>query len=165
MEQIAGHGFCALELTGDAPNIDSYRGRGVAQLRDAQIYELPTVLSLLKLLQIKQVDRTAFDTGNIDFSVNGENIDLNRMEFNGDAISLIGNGSVNLNRDLDVNFYSVMGRNKFNVPLISDLYRAGSQRILWIKVGGTCNNPVMKRQVLPQLNDSIRQLFQQPNPR
>ena len=82
------------------------------------------------------------------------------MEFLGDAISLIGNGKMNLDRDIDLNFYSVMGRNKINIPLISELYRASSQKVLWINVDGTLDNPRTHRHVLPQLNESLQQLFQ-----
>lgn len=133
-------------------------------MRDAKIYELPVVLSLLKILKVRQVTRTAFDTSNVDFKVVGEDINFERIELLGDAISLIGNGRMNLDRDINLNFYSVMGRNRINIPVISDLYRASSQRILWINVDGTLDNPQTHRNVLPQINDSLRQLFQPASP-
>ena len=160
LENIEGHSFAAIRLTGDCSGIHSQRGEGTIQLRDSKIYELPVFLALSKILNNRQFSRTAFDSSNIDFTVHGENIDFNRMEFLGDAISLIGNGRMNLDWDIDLNFYSVMGRNKINIPLISELYRASSQKVLWINVDGTLDNPRTHRHVLPQLNESLQQLFQ-----
>ncbi len=159
-DNIDGDIKAEVELNGDYTGIHSQRGKGYIELSDAKIYELPVFLSLLKILNIRQLTRTAFDSGIIMFDVEGENIDLSYMEFLGDAISLIGNGRMNLDFEIDLNFYSVMGRNRFNVPVLSELYHASSQKILWINVDGTLGNPQTHRHVLPQLNDSIRQLFE-----
>jgi hypothetical protein len=67
---------------------------------------------------------------------------------------------MNLDRDIDLNFYSIAGRNRFRIPILSELYHASSQQILWISVDGTLDNPQMHREVLPHVNDSLRQLFQ-----
>lgn len=160
LKNIEGHSFAAIQMSGDATGTHSHRGNGLIQLRDAKIYELPVFLSLLKILKVRQGDRTAFDSSDIEFQIQGENFDFTRMEFIGDAISLIGNGKMNLDWDIDLNFYSVVGRNRFHIPLLSELYKAGSQKILWINVNGKLDNPKTNRHVLPQLNDSLQQLFQ-----
>ncbi len=160
LENVEGHSFAAVRLTGDYSGIHSQRGDGTIQLRNAKIYELPVFLSLLKILNVRQLSRTAFDSSNIDFTIQGDQIHFGRMEFLGDAISLIGNGTMNLAREIDLNFYSVMGRNRINIPVISDLYRASSQKILWINVDGSLDNPQTHRHVLAGLNDSLKQLFQ-----
>lgn len=159
LKDVSGHSFARFRMQGDGSGTHSHRGNGSIQLRDAKIYELPVFISLLKLLNVRQLTRTAFDSGDIDFQVMGERIVFERMEFTGDAISLIGNGEMNLDWDIDLNFYSVMGRNKINIPLISELYRAGSQRTLAIKIDGKLDNPRTHRKVLPELNDNLKRLF------
>ena len=163
LENVDGHTFAALRIYGDATGTHTCRGNGQIHLRDAKIYELPRVARLLKPLQGRKLDDVLFDSGDIFFDVNGENIDINRMEFNGDAISIIGNGRMNLDHDLDLNFYSVVGRNRLNIPLISDIYRRSSQKFMWINVTGTSQNPKISNEILPELNDSLRQLFGQEN--
>lgn len=165
VEDVRGRGFVAMRMGGDYADLHSYKGDGTVQLRDAQIYELPKMLTLLKMLNVGRADRTAFDSSNVNFSINGSDIDFERIELVGDAISLIGNGRMNLEQDIALNFYSIVGRNKIRIPVLNELYHAGSQRIMWISVDGTVNDPKMSRQVLPQLNDSIRQLFQPAQPR
>ncbi|MDA8564158.1 AsmA-like C-terminal region-containing protein, partial [Mariniblastus sp.] len=160
IQDVAGRTFAAVRLAGNCTGTHTYRGDGTMQLRDATIYELPPVLALLKNLRLGRSGRSAFDSSNVNFTISGETIDMNRIELLGDAISLIGNGQLNMDRKLDLNFYSIVGRNRFHIPVVSELVHAGSQRALWIKVNGTLDNPKMTRTVLPQLNDSLRQLFQ-----
>jgi hypothetical protein len=159
LQDVSGHSFAQFRMQGDASGTHSHRGNGTIQLRDAKIYELPVFISLLKILNVRQLTRTAFDSGDIEFQIMGERIIFDRMEFTGDAISLIGNGEMNLDWDIDLDFYSVMGRNKIEIPLISKLYRAGSQRTLAIKIDGKLDNPRTHRQVLPELNDNLNRLF------
>ena len=162
LTHVQGHVFAGIRLAGQSITTDSWHGDGTVQVHKAQIYELPPMVSLLKLLQIKQVDRTAFDSGHADFRIQGETVNMDRIEFNGDAISMIGEGTVTRDRQLDLDFYTVVGRNRYNIPIISDLYRASSQSFLWIKIDGPSHNPRINQYVMPQLNDSLRQLFQQP---
>lgn len=159
LEKVKGRMFGGFRLSGDDTGTHTYRGEGNMKFRDAEIYELPVILSLLKILRVKEATRTAFDTSDVDFTINGNTIDFGRIEMIGDAISLIGNGRINFKRQIDLNFYSVMGRNRFYIPILSELYRAGSKRILWINVDGSLENPQTHRNVLPQLNDSIRMLL------
>ncbi len=162
VKQVQGRGFVAMRMGGNYDDFHSYRGDGTVQLRDARIYELPAMLTLLKMLNVGRTDRSAFDASNVNFMINGTDIDFERIELVGDAISLIGNGRMNLDQDLDLNFYSIVGRNRIKIPVLNELYHVGSQQIMWISVDGTMSNPKMSRQVLPHLNDSIRQLFQSP---
>ncbi len=160
MRDITGKTYAAVRLTGNCTGTHTYRGDGTMQLRDATIYELPPVLALFKQLRIGRSDRTAFDSSNVSFTISGETIELNRIELLGDAISLLGNGQLNMDRKIDLNFYSIMGRNRFHIPVVSEMVHAGSQQAMWIRVNGTMDDPKMTRTVLPQLNDSLRQLFQ-----
>ena len=160
LKNIEGRSFAAVRMAGDTTGTHSYRGDGKIELRQAKIYELPVFLQTLKTLKIRPADKHAFDTANMDFVIQGETIDFKKMEFLGDAISLIGNGKMNIDWDIDLNFYSILGRNRINIPLISELYRAGSQKALWINVTGKLDNPKTNRYVLPQLNNSLQQIFQ-----
>ena len=163
LKNVTGHSFAAFKMTGDYSGTHSHRGSGSIQLRDAQIYELPLFVSLLKILNIRQLTRTAFDSSNVDFKVLGERIIFERMEFIGDAISLLGEGEMNLDWDIDLNFYTVIGRNRINIPLISQLYRASSQRTLAIKVDGKLDDPRTHSTVLPEFNENLKQLFNPDN--
>ena len=160
-QEMSGKGFASFQMVGNCIDWKSLYGLGTVQLRDAEIYQLPVVLSLLKILRVKEVTTNAFDTSNINFRLRGDRIDLQRIELIGDAISLIGNGKLNLNREIDLNFYSVVGRNDY-IPLLSEIVELGAQQIMWINIRGPLENPQTYQNFLPYLNESIKQLFQPP---
>ncbi|MEQ1906542.1 MAG: AsmA-like C-terminal domain-containing protein, partial [Pirellulaceae bacterium] len=162
LESIDGRSQLALRLSGDSSATDSLQGEGLIKMYNARIYELPVLLAALKQLRNFNEDKSAFDSGHIDFGVKGKVISISRMELNGEPISLIGNGQIDLDQNVDLNFYSIAGRNRFEIPLISDLYKASSQQIMWINVGGTLKAPRTSQEILPGVNEGLKELF---NPR
>lgn len=160
-DDVAGTGYAGILLKGDTSGVNSLRGDGYVRLRNAKIYELPVILALLKVARVSQFDLNAFDESNVDFKVHGRDIELSRIELIGNAVSLIGNGQMNLDHQIDLDFYSVVGRNRLNIPLLSRLYREGSKQILWIHVDGSLYQPSTRREMLPGLNDTLRQVFEE----
>lgn len=159
--EIVGHGSGSLVLSGLSTGTHRLNGEGMVRINNAKLYEVPFFLQLLKSLQVKTPDKTAFDEGSIDFSIQGSDIECHRIELNGDALSLIGNGRATLNQDLDLNFYTVLGRNNLYLPVLSDLVHAGSQQLLWISVKGTADKPQLKRETFRALNEAVRLLLEQ----
>jgi hypothetical protein len=133
---------------------------GKLWLRNADIYELPVMVALLKILSIKRpLDTTAFTASDIDFRINGEDVYLDRMVFDGDAISLKGTGEVNFDRRVHLNFYTLVGSESRRIPIVWPLLADASRRILMIEITGTLDEPVTTRHVLPGLNSTLQQLF------
>ncbi len=161
MESIDGRSQLALRLSGDSGAIDSLQGEGLIKMYNARIYELPVLLATLKQLRNFNEDKSAFDSGSIDFGIKGKVISISRIELNGEPISLIGNGQIDLDQNVELNFYSIVGRNRFEIPIISDLYKASSQQIMWINVGGTLRSPRTSQEILPGVNEGLRELFNQ----
>ena len=58
------------------------------------MYELPVMISLLKILSIRPPDQNAFSDATIDYRIEGEHIYFDRIDFHGDAISLRGKGEM-----------------------------------------------------------------------
>ena len=149
---ITGTSRAQIALEGDYEGIQSQAGRGAIQIYDAKIYELPIFLRLLTILNLQ--DDHAFDTANISFDVQGDEINFDQMKFTGNAISLSGTGKMNLDQDLDFQFHSVFGRDKYDKTLLSKLYHKSSERILQIEVNGTVENPKTKQRWLKQLGET-----------
>jgi hypothetical protein len=117
------------------------------------------MLALLKLLSIRQPDTTAFTSSDIDFGLVGEDVYLDRINFNGDAISLKGHGEMKLDRRIKLKFYALVGRNEFNLAALRSLLRQASQQILLIHVGGTLDQPQVTSEALPMLKETLDQIF------
>lgn len=159
---LSGTATAQLRLSGRADRPETIVGEGRLEIKQAQLYELPLFVALLRQLLRPDKSAAAFDTCRVDFTVQREQINLQRMELVGDALSLLGNGQINFHRQVDLNFFTVAGRNRFYIPIVSELYEMGSQQILWITVNGTLDQPKTNQVILPQMNDMLKQLLGEP---
>ena len=118
------------------------------------------MVALLKIVKIRPPDRTAFTTSNIQFLISAEHVYFDSIDFHGDAISLKGTGNLNFAGDLDLNFYTKIGREQLKLPaMIRPVLREASRQFMLIHVGGNFDNPQPVRKVLPGLNETFQQLF------
>jgi hypothetical protein len=156
---LSGKVFGAINLAGSTAGVHTWRGSGQVRLRDADIYELPVMISMLKLLSIQRPDRTAFTTSNIDFRVAGDELTLDRIDFNGDAISLKGKGRVSAQRQVELKFHPQVGRDEYQLPIFRPLIGEASRQFMLIEVTGSLDRPHVTRTVLPQLDERLQELF------
>ena len=158
-QNIRGRANALLTLSGNRYGWSSWRGTGAIRLFEADIYEIPVMLALLKLLSIRQPDTTAFTSSEIDFRVQGEHIYLDRINFNGDAVSLKGSGEMDLERRINLKFYSLVGPGELNLPILRTVVRQASKQLLLIHVNGTLDQPQLTRDPLPLLKGTLEQIF------
>ncbi len=158
-KNLYGSGFASVRLSGDRSGRHSWRGDGKVQLRDARI-EVPLMSAVGRSVRVSDLESTVFDESNVDFEIRGENLDLNQVEIIGRPISLIGNGKINHNREVDFDFYTILGRNRVHIPVLSELYHASSQQFLHIKVDGDLDDPQTHKTVLPGINEPLKKLLE-----
>lgn len=156
---LLGRAFGVVKLSGAAAGRHTWRGNGQVRLRDADIYELPVMISLLKLLSIQRPDLTAFTTSNIDFRIEGDELALERIDFSGDAVSLKGTGRMNSSGEIDLKFHSLVGREERQLPLLGPLLGETSKEFLLIEAKGSLSHPVVRQTVFPRIDAQLQQLF------
>lgn len=147
-----------LNLSGTGRSTHALNGTGQLYVVDGNIYKLPVLVSLLKVLQIRAPDTTAFHTCDMLFSIQGEHIHFQRLNLLGDAVSLYGRGETNFDRRLNLVFYSLMGPAQLPVPLLNTIVGEASQQILQLKVTGTMSNPNIEREAFPAVNQVLQQI-------
>jgi hypothetical protein len=157
-QNLQGKIMANIELQGTGSSRNAMSGRGSIRLTDADIYELPVMIALLKILSIRAPDRNAFSTSSIDYRIEGEHIYLDRIDFQGDAISLRGKGEMDFQSNIKLNFYTTVGRGEVDLPVIKEVFRGASQQIMQIHVGGTLQNPETRREAFPVVNQALQQL-------
>lgn len=155
-QKLTGQMTAEVDLHGAGRGLHNLDGRGVVRLRNAELYELPVMVALLKPLSGRLPDTTAFNTADASFRIQGEHIYLNRIECNGDAISLRGKGQMGLDRSIQLSFYALVGRGDAQLPLLDKLLSAASQQIMQIRVGGTLDNPISHNELLPNVEEARR---------
>jgi hypothetical protein len=145
-------------LYGTGRTTNALSGSGSVRLSNADIYELPIMVSLLKILSIHAPDRNAFSTSTIDYRIAGEHIYFPRIDFNGDAISLLGTGEMTFQQAIKLTFHAIVGRGDRNLPILKEIFASASQQIMEIHVDGTLQNPRTSREPFPGVNKALQQL-------
>jgi hypothetical protein len=166
--RLSGEILATVDLRGKGKTRNNLTGRGTVQLRNANIYELPAMVSLLKVLSLRNPDATAFTQSDIAFVLQAEHVYLERIDFAGDAVSLQGRGYVNLMKDeVKLKFRTVLGNDAGRLNAVKQLLGGASQQILLLHVDGSLSNPQVRREAFPGVNQMLEQLqseLRQPNP-
>jgi AsmA-like C-terminal region/Domain of Unknown Function (DUF748) len=157
-QKLKGNVDASIRLTGSAAGLHTLNGDGQLQLTNADIYELPVMVALLKVLNLKRPDTNAFTKSDVAFHIDGEHVILKNIEFSGDAISLVGDGEANLNTDINLKLQPIVGRSDLQLPAWKRLMGAASEQIMQIHVTGTLADPHPKREALPTINHALQTL-------
>jgi len=150
-----------LELAGVRSARHSLTGRGHLKLDDADLYELPLIVSLLKVLRVKAPDRTAFESSVADFRIEGPHVYLDSVELAGDAVSLVGNGEIGFDSTTHLTFRSIMGDSQAQLPAMKRMLGGASGQFMLIHVDGTLAAPEMTSEAFPTLNALVQQFQSQ----
>jgi hypothetical protein len=109
--QLDGLAGGRLHLAGKGSGLASLEGNGSLEMPRGRLYNLPLLLDLLKFLGLRWPDRTAFEQAHAAFSLHGERLNFSHLELYGNAISLHGQGDMNLDgSDVRLDFIPVWGR-------------------------------------------------------
>ncbi|MCA9184897.1 MAG: hypothetical protein R3E01_26915 [Pirellulaceae bacterium] len=157
--EVKGSVSGVVQLSGTQLGTNTWRGGGAVRLREADMGELPAVLALLRTLRTGSQDRAAFDSSDVVFRIQGDHLYFDRFDLRGDSLTLKGVGELSLDRDVKLDFYTVMGNDDNYLPFVKPLLGEASRRFLQIRVMGKLDNLQMEREVLPGLNESLQQFF------
>ena len=151
-----------LEFQGAGSSIYGLEGKGNLAINEANLYELPVLVRLLKVLRNKTPDQTAFDRLEANFTMRGEQILFQDLDLLGDAVSLFGQGDATLDRNLNLTFHSLVGRTDNSIPAFRNLLGQASNQLLQMRVVGTIDQPEIRREMLPGVGNMIGQLQNGP---
>ena len=147
-----------VRLQGSRAGTHSLVGEGQVRLGDADIYELPVMVALLKILRVKVPDRTAFSSSVVDFRVEGPHAYLDNIELSGDAISLVGNGEVDFDSNVNLVLRPIMGEAQTQLPAMKRLLGGASGQFVLVHVDGTLAEPLTSTEAFPTLAAAVQRL-------
>lgn len=156
-----GRVFGSVEVSGTRAGSHSLRGQGQLRLREADIYELPLVVAMLKVLRVKSPDRNAFGSSSVQFRIEGPHAYLDEIELAGDAISLVGNGEVGFDGKVQMTFRSIMGDAETQLPAMKRMLGGASGQFLLLHVDGTLTEPELTTEAFPTLAAALQKLQSQ----
>jgi hypothetical protein len=147
-----------IEIRGSRAGTHSLVGRGQVKLTDADIYELPVTVALLKILRVKNPDRNAFTSSLVDFRIEGPHAYLDTIELSGDAISLVGNGEVDFDSRINLVLRPIMGEAETQLPAMKRLLGGASGQFMLVHVDGTVTEPTTSTEAFPTLAAAVQRL-------
>ena len=157
-KSLQGKVYATVDLRGAGPSTNAMIGHGAIRLDNADVYELPLMIALLKILSVRTPDRNAFSKSDIRFRVEGQHIYFDQIDFGGDAISLLGKGEMDFQQNIRMTFHAIVGRGELGLPMLKQVVGGASQQIMLIHVGGTMQNPETRREAFPVVNKALQQL-------
>lgn len=153
-----------IDLKGRGKSAQGLTGRGRLEIRDGQIYELPVIGQVLKVLSFTAPDKTAFNQVLVDFDVEREAFRFNMIDLIGDALSLRGKGWARFDKKLHLDFYSMLSRTGRSIPLVNALVGEATKGWVGVEVRGTVNSATAQLKAIPQLDDAMRRFLGNFNP-
>ncbi len=157
-QQLAGKLFGQAQLRGAGRDLRALQGGGELHLREADIYQLPVMVALLKILNLRLPDTKAFTDSDLEFRVANGLVELPSIGFYGDAVSLDGSGYMDFQTQMDLSFSATVGRAGQAAPLLRQLVRQAGQRIMPVRVRGTLRDPQMWIEPFPAFNEAMESM-------
>ena len=156
--QLKGPAVASLYLKGDGSDPSGLRGDGRVEVANGKLYRLPLLLDLLKAFGLRLPDRTAFEQARMIFAIEGPKMRIHGLDLFGSAISLRGQGTLNLDgSNLNLDFSADWGRMPQMLPPgISDLSQAISDQLFKIKLRGKINSPRFEKELIPGVVDPLK---------
>jgi hypothetical protein len=147
-----------LQLNGLGNDLRTLQGQGEAHITQGDLGELPAVLALLKFLRLSPATKTAFDSSDVAFRIENGRTLIDPIRFTGDAFSLQGRGTLDVQGDLDLRLRVLLGRDRFHLFLLSDALREASGQFFLVRVQGTPAFPKFGFEPLPLATDTFNSI-------
>ncbi|MEX2309902.1 MAG: AsmA-like C-terminal region-containing protein [Pirellulales bacterium] len=147
-----------LSVSGAGLSTQTLQGSGDLSVVDANIYELPFLVAMLKVLKVRTPDTTAFNRCDMQFKIQGEGLQFEKLNLLGDAVSLYGKGESGFDRRLDLVFYTLPEPANLPIPLWKTIAGQVSQQALQLRVVGTWEKAEVQPQTLPAFNQVLEQI-------
>jgi hypothetical protein len=161
--QISGLATAEIHLEGKGPEASDLTGRGTIDVPNGRLYNnLPLLLDLLKFLAIRLPDGTAFEEAHASFAIRGQRVAVSRLDLFGNAISLRGQGEMNLDgTDIQMDLYAALARvTQMLPPILRELPHDVSKYLFKIQMRGKMGDVHFTKEPLPVLVDPIKGLLE-----
>jgi len=146
-----------------ATRLPILQGSGSIDVPSGRMLDLPIMLDVIKLARLRPMDHTAFEEAHAVFRIRGDRVKIGQLDLLGNAISLGGEGEMNLDGSkAQFEFYTVWTNIRNILGGGADLTSRISGNLYRIRVSGDLGGdqaPRVTQEALPGLVDPIRRLI------
>ncbi len=149
-------GQVRLEGVVGAPHL--LKGAGSASLSQANLYQLPLLISVFNMLRVKPSESVAFTDGTARFSIYGDNVSFSELKLWGDLIQLDGTGTMNRSHEVDLSFNTrVSPQNIWSV--VTDSFGESNYTLMTLYVRGPLANAQVERRAMDAVGGTLERLM------
>ena len=153
--------FHNIRLRGIGTRWEAVSGSGMIELRDANIYGAPVMVRMIRELGIRRIDPNAgmFSSMDVGFRISGLHMSFDSVIFEGDALSLTGDGMMRLdNRQVDLTMKTRLGNRRTQIPIISDIIGEVGDQLVQLRITGPLSDPTVNRVLVPEVQGALQQI-------
>ncbi|MDR0869736.1 MAG: AsmA-like C-terminal region-containing protein [Planctomycetaceae bacterium] len=146
---------------GSGAKLDTAAGSGTIQLRNANLFEAPGMVRVLRELSIRESDPNAgtFKEADIDFRSQGNQVQLDRLELAAENFYLQGGGSMRLDtQTVELAMKTRLGNRRMQIPVVSNIIGGAGDQFVQLNVHGPLSDPMIERAVLPEIQRTLQQI-------
>ncbi len=133
------------------------KGAGNAKLSQANLYQLPPLISVFNMLRVKPSEAVAFTDVTARFSLYDDSVTFNELKLWGDLIALDGSGTMNRSHEVDLSFNTRVSPHNVWSHVTRSL--GDSRYTLWtLNVRGPLANPQVDRRALDAVGRQLEWL-------
>jgi hypothetical protein len=146
-----------------ATRVPVLQGSGSIDVPNGRMLDLPIMLDVIKLARLRPMDHTAFEEAHAVFRIRGDRVKVGQLDLLGNAVSLGGEGEMNLDgSDARFEFYTVWTNIRNMLGGTGDVAARISGNLFRIRVAGDLGAdqpPRVTQEALPGIVEPIRRLF------
>jgi hypothetical protein len=160
--QLSGLAQIELRLLGKGSDLKTLQGGGSFNVPNGRIYDLPPLLDLLKFARLRAPNGTFFEEAKGEFRIQADTMRFNRLDLNGDLISLTGDGTMKLDgSNLRLNVYTVWSRVVQVLPnAVREIPNSISRNLYKIEMRGSLGGPLdFRQEAVPILVEPAKRLL------
>lgn len=148
-----------LTLSGRFDQPASRRGSGEVSIREAQVFKIPLMFSLLQVVNLT-LDNNAFHDALLHFYVQGRELVLDAIDLRGKALSMVGTGRVDTEADtLNLTFLMGGPLRLPRLPVLTDIVEDVARELMEVRVEGTIDKPKYRAEVVRGLRKPLDELL------
>ena len=157
--KVQGRLKALLKLEGKLSAADSPSGRGEILIEQAQLYRLPLLIRIMRVLSLHPVHSNAFDTASFDFYLDGQEVVFTEIALTGPALRMVGTGVFDRSeksihavivRDPPKNMWDIL-------PTLSEAVVA--------EISGSLDEPQVQSKPFRDISEELKKLFRPRKPR
>ena len=134
--------------------VDDVRGEGMLSVSRGDLFRLPLVLSIVKILELQPPSRRGFHEANVHYYLKGRRLVLEDISLEGTGLSFRGNGTMELDGKVDLMLdTAVFGQR-------DGLLRSVSKQLARVHVKGLWSKPNVRVDPVPPVIGPLKKLIE-----